>query len=318
MRVADPRPTLRDLPAELRLVLAAFLVLAGAGYCAALVQVHYQSAGPGELFPGPDRVSTLYAGPAAPTRSRIEVLLESDHGPLNGTGTMRPAFTTRSRDWDVLTTGKSPDELRRLHDEREGERLALLIWVRAGADRGAYDRDDFPLGPEFAGHPITPEFLAAEGPSSRRLRVRTLIEKRCRDCHSETGREELARLFPFDTYERLGPYLQVQPTTRMSLPKLAQTTHVHLLGFAVLYGATGALFCLTTLPRPVRFAVGPLPLVAQGLDIACWWLARWEAVFAWGVVVGGALAGLGLALHIAIGLWELASPRRVADPAGAG
>ena len=36
---------LRDLPAEVRLVLAAFLVLAAAGYASALVQVHYQSAG---------------------------------------------------------------------------------------------------------------------------------------------------------------------------------------------------------------------------------------------------------------------------------
>jgi hypothetical protein len=50
------RPRLRDLPAEVRLVLAAFLVLAAAGYAAALVQVHYESAGPGEQLPRPDRV----------------------------------------------------------------------------------------------------------------------------------------------------------------------------------------------------------------------------------------------------------------------
>ena len=42
----SPPFRLRRLPAELRLVLAAFLVLAAAGYAAALVQVHYQSAGP--------------------------------------------------------------------------------------------------------------------------------------------------------------------------------------------------------------------------------------------------------------------------------
>src|SRR5881398_554427 len=105
--MTSPRFRLRALPVELRLVLAAFLVLAAAGYAAALVQVHHQAAGPGELLPGPDRVRQTYSGPAEAPRSRIERLLEADHGPFNGTGTMRPAFTTQSRGWAKLIAGKS-------------------------------------------------------------------------------------------------------------------------------------------------------------------------------------------------------------------
>src|SRR5437016_561733 len=133
------RLRLRDLPGEARLVLAAFLVLAAAGYIAALVQVHYQSAAAGELLPGPDRVRDLYAGSSAIPRSRVEHLLEVADGPFNGSGTMRPAFTSQSRDWATVTVGKSADELRRVSEEREGERLALLAWVRAGADRFTYE-----------------------------------------------------------------------------------------------------------------------------------------------------------------------------------
>jgi hypothetical protein len=308
-----PRPfRLRDLPAEVRLVLAAFLVLAAAGYAAALVQVHYQSARSGELLPGPDRVREVYAGPSEAPRSAVERLLESDGGPMNGSGTMRPAFTVQSHDWAALVSGLSPEGLRRLGEEREGERLALLAWVRAGADRAAYDRDDFPLGVELAGQPLTADLVAGPG----RVKVRTLIDRRCAGCHSPTGRVERARLAPLDSYEHVRPHVEVRASFRMPLPKLAQTTHVHLLGLALLYAATGTLFCLAGIPRGVKFALGPLPLVAQGLDIGCWWLARWDPAFAWGVIAGGVVAGVGLAAHVLVGLWELAGSR--CTPPGGG
>ena len=296
---------LRDLPGEVRLVLTAFLVLAAAGYASALVQVHSQSAAADELLPGPDRVREIYAGPTDRPRSQVERLLETPSGPFNATGTMRPAFTTQSRDWASLTDGKSADEMRAISEQREGERLALLAWVKAGADRAAYDRDDFPLGPELAGQPVTPELLAGPG----RVKVRTLIERRCVDCHSPTGRFERAKVAPMDSYDRLRPHVEVRSAGRMPLPKLAQTTHVHLLGLALLYAATGTLFCFTGAGRAVRFAFAPLPLVAQVIDTACWGLARWDAAFAWGVIAGGALAGLGLAVHVVVGLCELVSPR---------
>jgi hypothetical protein len=303
MPLTQRRLRLRDLPGEVRLVLAAFLVLAAAGYVAALVQVHYQTAGSGELLPGLERVRERYGGLSAPPRSRVEQLVEADHGPFNGHGTMRPAFTTQSRDWDKTTRGRTPDGLRRLHEEREGERLALLAWVRGGGDRSAYDRDDFATGPELAGQPVTADLLA--GPD--RVKIRTLIQMRCTDCHAPGGRVELAAQFPLDTYERLKPHLEVRPAATMSLPKLAQTTHAHLLGLALLFAATGTLFCYTGASRGVRFALAPLPLVAQGIDVACWWLARWDAAFAWGIVAGGAAAGLGLAAHVVGGLVELAA-----------
>jgi hypothetical protein len=233
-------------------------------------------------------------------------LLESDHGPFNAAGTMRPAFTTRSADWDQLTRDRMPEELRELHAEREGERLALLAWVKAGADRAAYDRDDFPLGTELTGQPITPRMLA--GPM--RVKVRTLIQERCADCHSATGRDDHARLRPLDTYELLQPHVAAPVATRMPIEKLAQTTHVHLLGLALLYAATGILFCCTGASRGTRLLVAPMPLVAQGVDIACWWLSRWDPAFNWGVIVGGTLAGIGLLIHVFAGLWELAGGLR--------
>jgi hypothetical protein len=53
----------------------------------------------------------------------------------------------------------------------------------------------------------------------------------------------------------------------VSLKKLAQTTHVHLLGFGLLYGLTGLILTFTSYPGWLRGLLGPLPLVAQVGDI---------------------------------------------------
>jgi hypothetical protein len=310
MPAPSDRFVLRDLPLPTRLVIAAFLATVGAGYVAALVQVHFQAAAPGRLLPGVGDLERIYAGTGGPPQSRIERLLEAEGGPFNGTGSMRPAFTTRSRDWAELTRGPGAAELPRLRAEREGERLALLSWVRSGASRVAYERDDFPLGPDLAGHELTADLLvrdesAGRPAEPRRVRLRTLLERRCVDCHGPSGRVELARKFPLDGYDRLRPYCTPQADRRMGLPKLAQTTHAHLLTFALLYGATGLAFSLTGYPRAVRLVVAPLPLVAQAADVACWWLARLDPRFARAIAVTAALAGLGLAAQVLGGVWDL-------------
>src|SRR5207244_2104695 len=93
----------------------------------------------------------------------------------------------------------------------------------------------------------------------------------------------------------------------MPLAKLAQTTHAHLLAFAILYGATGLAFCFTSYPQSVRLVFGPLALVAQVLDIACWWLARVHPGFAQAIFFTGLVAGLGLAVQILGCWWDLCS-----------
>jgi len=91
----------------------------------------------------------------------------------------------------------------------------------------------------------------------------------------------------------------------MSLPKLAQTTHVHLLAFSMLYGLTGLIFACTSYPGLVRLVLSPWPLVAQWADISCWWLARLDPIYGKAIVVTGALVGAGLFLQIVLSLFDL-------------
>src|SRR5207302_2640471 len=138
--------------------------------------------------------------------------------------------------------------------ERETERLAFLEWIRAGASKEAYERDNFALSTTLAQLPITEDMLVKDAAGKvvepHQLAIRTLITQRCVDCHAEGGRfGDPAAQYQLDTYERLKPYLEAKPSAGgMSLTKLAQTTHVHLLAFSMLYGMTGLIFAFTSYP----------------------------------------------------------------------
>jgi mono/diheme cytochrome c family protein len=295
---------LRDLPLPSRLVVAAFLVTVGAGYAAALVQLHFQHASAGQLLPNVQDTQQAYHGGGGSV-STIERLVEAPNGPLNGTGSMRPAFTEQSRDWAALTKNKSQEELQKLGQEREGERLALLSWVRAGSPKQSYDADEFPLSGDLATQAVTAEFLAGSPGSGKRVRIRTLFERRCVDCHGESGRDPLAQMFPLDTYERVRSYAQQPASKAISLSRLAQTTHVHLLGFAVLFGVTGLGVSLTRYPVVLRAVAAPLPLVAQVAEIACWWLCRLDPLWAWPLVGLGVVVAAGVFCQIVATLCDL-------------
>jgi hypothetical protein len=80
----------------------------------------------------------------------------------------------------------------------------------------------------------------------------------------------------------------------------------------MLFTMTGLIFAFTGLPGIVRGIVGPLVLVAQVADVACWWLARLPDVgpyFAMAVIATGGVVGLGLTTHILVGLFSMYGPK---------
>jgi hypothetical protein len=312
---------LRDLPLAARLTLSVFLLSVGLGYLSALVQLHFQHAKPGELMPDNDDLIRVFHGPTGgPPPSKIETLLEADADlPLNGSGQMRTPITGQNSMKDdvkerIKTMGRQRGvdaEVERwakeqVAEEREGERQALLFWIRSGASKAEYDADKVCLTGDLATQPITDKYLTKDGDGKieepHAFKVKSMITDRCVRCHAESPArvQGNAKDFPLDSHERLQPYTTVKvESTAMSLPKLAQSTHAHLLTFAVLFCLTGLTFAFSGLPRLVRLLICPLPLLAQVVDIACWWLARMPgpegvqfalAIRYTGMVVAGALA----------------------------
>jgi hypothetical protein len=302
---------LRDFPLASRLVIAAFLLSVGIGYFSALVHMHFQHASPGKMLPNREDAITAYHGRSG--MSQMERLLVSDENrPFNGSGSMRQSFASKSAGWKGAIKKRANEKKNRLiraeeelRSERDGERLAVLDWIRSGANRKAFEDNSHTVGALLANHPITAEFVADSSPGMTRVKIGAILEARCARCHNESAGGAASR-FPLETWEQVYEYCDIETAGGgMSLTKLAQSSHVHLLGFAMLYGLTGLVFSLSSYPGWLRVLLGPLPLVAQIVDISMWWLTRLDPACAQLIMISGSIVATGLLLQITLSLFNL-------------
>ena len=310
--------TLANLSLPVRLTLAVFMVSVGIGYFSALVNLHFQEASPGELLPTPDDVVTAYHGKSN-TGQLLRLLEAHPSLPFNGQGSMRAAFLQQKvGGWEAAVKRKgrelkldldNPPDRKKAEQavlaDLEGERLALIAWVKSEDEKrkATYEEDAFPLEGALKTHPITARFVE-EGAA----KVKSILETRCARCHA-SGVNGPGAQYPLESYEEIAVYFKADPSSGKSLAKLALTTHVHLLGFSVLYGMTGLLFALTGYPWIMRLGIAPLALFAQVIDISFWWLARLEApygpMFAQFIPVSGGIVAVALGLQILLTLFAL-------------
>jgi len=310
------RWTLRDLDLPAKVTIAAFLISVGIGYVSALVNLHFAEATPGNHLPTEEDVKRTYFG--MPKVGQLERLLVAHPTlPFNGSGSMRGAFTKhragqipnkllRKKAEAMALEPDDPKVAAAIWKERDGERLALLAWVKAGSEADSYE-NGFPLQGKLADLVVTPDMIEKRD-DVRYAQIKAILMLRCVRCHSGNVSGPGSQ-YPLDDHDDLKPYIGAEKSTGKSLAKLALTTHVHLLGFALLYGATGLLLALTSLPRLIRLPLAPLPLIAQVVDIVFWWLARMDEphgpMFAQMIRVSGAVVAIGLFLQIILILFTM-------------
>jgi hypothetical protein len=308
-----PRLTLRQLPLAARLTLALFLISTGIGYISALVQLHFQHASPGSPLPTPDDAVRIFHGPLGKPVSQLERLLTADeHEKFNGTGSMAAAFTRKSADWKKAVKKRPEAEVQ---EERDGERKAVLEWIAAGACKADYENDAFALPDKLRDQKITSDYVTDGDSGARQVKIKKILDDRCVRCHCSKDPEDAsAGKYPLDTYETLRPRALVEAGAgAMSLTKLAQTTHVHLLGFSMLYGLSGLILAFSSYPALLRVILCPLPLLAQVADISFWWLARLPEPIgpeiARLIAVSGGVVAVSLLLHLVLSLFDLFSAK---------
>ena len=212
----------------------------------------------------------LEQDPAHPRNHLHTVLTGSKKG--WGSKTMVRAFSDRGRDWDELSEDEQKAEL----PKREIERLALVAWVEAGAARAHYDADAFPLPPEIKATDLRESFRTVAAPLA-------------------PGAVD-AEKKPVDKWKEA-------KSRQLSPDALTQSTHAHLLSFSILCAATVLVFEFISYSGKLRCTLAPIVLVAQVLDIACWWLARLDGsgpYFALAILGTGSVVGLGLMLQIVL------------------
>lgn len=327
------RFTLRQLPLPAKLVITCFLLAVGGGYTAAMLQLHLQDSKSGKPMPTMHDVVLKYTGKKwfetqadvpKPVSLFVKLIMAEEEGlPFTGTGTMSPAFFNKCPEFTRVGRG-GEDQRQRLRGERNGERAVLVLWAESPADKRkqAYQDDHFGVEPEHMPKQFTKEF---RGPGDA-VKVKSIIENRCTRCHKTGGDDIKAANFPLVSYADIEKYLSAPATAPfrsggdwvrvqepISIEKLTQSTHAHLLSFAVLFSLTGLVFAFSSYPCSLRCVLGPWVLLAVVADVSLWWLARqcneWGPYFAMGIIGTGAAAGVGLAGQIILSVFNLYGPK---------
>ena len=312
---AAPRIALRQLPLAARLVLSVFLIAVGLGYFSAMIQLHMKhSKKEGEPLPTPADVVEVFAGLKLydPNEklpcSQFESLLMGDkYAAEVSKSNMAPAFFAKSKGWAKERSQRGLD-VKKLEAEHQGELDAMLAWIRSDAEpkEASYKNDSFPRPAKIEA--ITPEFLGPDGG----VKVKSLIEARCQNCHAN----QAPSLANYDELKsRITPPSQeiidgkwVRTAKQPDIERLTQSTHAHLLTFAVLFAMTGLTFAFTSYWSIVRCVLAPVVLIAQVADISCWWLAlvpHYGVYFAYSIMATGAVVGMGLSLQIVLSLLNM-------------
>ena len=311
-----PRLKLRNLETSQKLLVLAVLATVGFGYLAALANLFAQTAdgNPAATLKLEDIPQAVRKDGPAVTLVKIadsagmkQVVRRYSGTP--GANALSAALDTNMRAMIVAKLIKSEGDNPENRARAEQLRLMLAEWSKLPkADRERVYEQGCPVD-ERTG---AAKFDAKAGEAV--TIVKETLDAYCVRCHKPTGgAEEAAAGIPLTTFAEVDRYCVED--RGISPKRLALVTHVHLLGFAVLFGTTGLLFSMTDWPRWSRLAIAPFTLTAQLVEISCWWLAKLDPFFAKMIFLIGPLVGLGLLIQLAGTFLDLAL-RRPEPPTG--
>jgi hypothetical protein len=166
---------------------------------------------------------------------------------------------------EAALTGTMADKL--TAEERE----QVFQWIRAGATADGY------------------------------AKIEPILAQKCATCHSAQSGLPIPPLTTFEDVQKV-----TGADTGLSLLQLTRVSHIHLFGISIIFMLTGAIFSLSVTPIWFRVAVLVVPYLAIIMDIGSWWATKYyNPVFAYIVLIGGALMGLAMACQIFVSLWDM-------------
>lgn len=318
--------TLTNLDFPQKVLVVVILATVGFGYLGALANMFAQVAGADgnqtitlDEFPSVYRERGLGGLLQEVQNSMgLDDVIKTYHGSGAGTTVLEASLngTMRTKILEYYATEGEPDEETKAL--AESDRLALIEWSHLPEElrKRAYEEG---ITTNEEGGADFEAFLNLFGegkePENEEVELVSLIQdtftNACISCHSGGGPDAQARKFPMETFDEINAYCVEDHG--MSYQQLALTTHIHLLGFSVLFAMTGFLFSLTGYSTWVRAVFAPWTLLLQVVEIACWWLAKGDVLFAYGIFYLGPLIGIGLGIQIFGTLLDLLLRRRSAE-----
>jgi hypothetical protein len=139
--------------------------------------------------------------------------------------------------------------------------------------------------------------------------IKPILQKTCLNCHIASSGMNLP---DFSTYQGLHKVSQVD--TGMSMASLLKLSHIHLLGISMLLFIIGWIFIQSEINVWFKRALVVSPMLAVFVDVASWFLTKWDSHYAIIVIVAGGILGLSMALQILISLYQIWFLKRPANP----
>jgi len=133
-----------------------------------------------------------------------------------------------------------------------------------------------------------------------RTTVRPILERSCLQCHSPASGLKIPDL---STYQGIQTVAEVD--TGESLHTLMKLSHIHLFGIGLVAFGIGLIFRLAILTTWLKATLMVVPFAVILTDIIAWFLTKWDPLYAYTVVVVGALLGLAWAAQILISLYQI-------------
>ena len=161
----------------------------------------------------------------------------------------------------------------------------VISWVRAGADRPAYENQ-----------------------------IRPIVDKRCLACHDGSN-PHLANLNGYDNLHKV-----TEKDTGPAVTTLVRVSLIHLFGLSFIFFILGSIFSHAYV-RPVwlKCLVVATPFACIVLDVISWYLVKLFHPFAWVVMLGGAAYGACFAFMWVVSMYQMwvgRTPSKVAERAG--
>ena len=159
----------------------------------------------------------------------------------------------------------------------EGDRDLMVAWLKDGAGEDHFEHE-----------------------------IKPILQKTCLNCHVASSGMNLP---DFSTYAGIHKVAEVD--TGMSMASLLKVSHIHLFGISLLLFMLGGIFIQTEINVWFKRFLVVSPMVAVFVDVASWFLTKWDSHYAIVVIAAGAILGMSMALQILISLfqiWTLKAP----------
>jgi hypothetical protein len=139
------------------------------------------------------------------------------------------------------------------------------------------------------------------GPEARfDTEISPIFTERCVQCHNPDSGMGIPDLTGYGLVMEL-----VRVDTGETVGDLVRVSHIHLFGLGFVFYLLGRIFILTEIPVWLKRTVVVIPFAAIAVDIGSWWFTKYAHLFAYAVLIGGALMGLSFAFQALVSLYQM-------------